>query len=174
MSLGSFGKTLLACHASLYRYARALCHDPMEAEELVQETYRRALSAKRRPSSPALEAVRPWLFTILRNRWYNEVRQRKQAVTQETAPDLVCFETPEHILARRFLQSEVRDALDALPHLYREVIVLREWESLSYAEIAALLECPIGTVMSRLARARNLLRQTLARMAPAAKGAVGS
>ena len=78
---------------------------------------------------------------------------------------------PETAVSRRFLQSEVRDAVDTLPEAYRELILLREIESLSYAEIAALLNCPLGTVMSRLARARTLLRQLLVLIAPMPKGA---
>jgi RNA polymerase sigma-70 factor, ECF subfamily len=163
--MGSFGDALLACHSAVYRYGRALCHDPQEAEELVQETYRRALSARNRPASRSLEVIRPWLFTILRNHWYNEIRQRNRKLP-EAEVDIVRFETPESITSRRFLQSEVRDALDSLPGLYREVIVLREMESLSYAEIAEVVGCPVGTVMSRLSRARLHLRHLLARFAP--------
>lgn len=64
-------------------------------------------------------------------------------------------------IARKLLQSEVRDAIDGLPELFREVVVLRDIEGLSYAEIAIVVGCPIGTVMSRLARARNGLRRIL-------------
>jgi len=175
--LGTFGDALVACHTSVYRYARGLCHDPAEAEELVQETYRRALAAARRPASLSADSLRPWLFTILRNHWHNEVRRRGKAPLADFEPetDLASPETPESVVSRRFLQSEVRDALDALPEPYREVIVLREIENLSYAEIAEILDCPAGTVMSRLARARNLLRRQLEAInpsAPAGKGTV--
>jgi RNA polymerase sigma-70 factor, ECF subfamily len=164
---------LLACHASLYRYARALSRDPVMAEELVQETFIRALSAKKHPFPTTEENVRPWLFTILRNHWLNELRQRKQAGSAgELRESEVAYgDTPETAVSRRFLQSEVRDAVDALPEVYREVIVLREMENLSYAEIAQLLGCPAGTVMSRLARARTQLRSLLMRIAPVSKGA---
>jgi RNA polymerase sigma-70 factor (ECF subfamily) len=170
---GSFGDALLTCHDSVYRYARALCHDPVEAEELVQETYRRALSARHKPAKRNLESLRPWMFTILRNHWHNQMRQRRR-ILPEAEGELSSPETPERIVYRRFLQSEVRDALDALPALYREVIVLREMESLSYSEIAGILGCPSGTVMSRLSRARHHLRHLLAKFAPAAKGAAHS
>jgi len=73
-------------------------------------------------------------------------------------------------VVRRLLQSEVRDAVDGLPEVYREVIVLREMENLSYDEIARLLGCPVGTVMSRLARARLSLRRALARYSNANEG----
>jgi RNA polymerase sigma-70 factor, ECF subfamily len=167
---------LLEVHAALYRYARALSHDPSVAEELVQEAYHRALSARKHPDPPTQENLRPWLFTILRNHWYNELRQRKHdALIEELrAAEAPVTETPENVFSRRFLQSEVRDAVDALPELYREIIVLREIEDLSYSEIARLLDCPAGTVMSRLARARALLRSTLTRIAPQQKKRLSS
>jgi RNA polymerase sigma-70 factor (ECF subfamily) len=161
-----FGDLLMACHTSTYRYARALCHDANQAEELVQETFRRALSSRRRPSPLILEAIRPWMFTILRNHWYNELRQRKHEADLDPDFEVAVSETPESILSRRFLQSEVRDALDALPLVYREVIVLREMEGLSYQEISDLLGCPAGTVMSRLARARTRLRGMFVTLTP--------
>ncbi len=153
-----FGDLLMACHTSTFRYARALCHDPNEAEELVQETIRRALSSRKRPSPLTLEALRPWLFTILRNHWLNALRHKRSEADFDWDTGVPVTETPESILTRRYLQSEVRDALDALPPAYREVIVLREMEGLSYQEISSLLGCPPGTVMSRLARARTRLR----------------
>lgn len=161
--LAPFDEALLACHASLFRYARALAHDPAVAEELVQEAYRRALSARNRPSPPAEDRLRPWLFTIVRNHWYNDLRRRRVEGAYETALETEpsAADTPDSILSRRLLQSEVRDAVEALPEILREVIVLREIESLSYAEIARLQGCPMGTVMSRLARARAALRVAL-------------
>lgn len=161
-----FGDLLLACHKSIYRYARALCRDANEAEELVQETFRRALSARKRPTPLTLEAIRPWMFTILRNHWHNELRHKKQEGDLDPDFDVPVVENPETILSRRFLQSEVRDALDALPPAYREIIVLREIEGLTYQQIADLLGCPAGTVMSRLARARIRLRLIFVSLTP--------
>jgi len=161
----AFTEILLSCHASLYRYARALCHDPPEAEELVQETYRRALSAKRKPAPLADGPVRRWMFTIMRHIWQNELRHRQHDVRRDPSSLLAANaspgESPEETLLRKALQHEVRQAVDALPARFREVIALRELEGLSYSEIAGILECPLGTVMSRLARARALLRQLL-------------
>jgi RNA polymerase sigma-70 factor (ECF subfamily) len=153
----------LIFYDSLYRYARALCHDPSAAEELVQETYKRALAAKRKPGGDSVE-IRRWLFTITRHVWQNDLRQRQHDIRKQTEYESaakVPVETPEGILARKLLLSEIRHALDCLPEDFREVIVLREIESLSYAEIAAILQCPSGTVMSRLSRARALLRRHL-------------
>lgn len=140
----------------------------------MQETFRRALAAKRRPALLTLESVRPWMFTILRNHWHNQARHRRIDAELEASSEVATLETPESIVSRRFLQSEVRDALDALPPAYREVIVLREMEDLSYREIAALLDCPVGTVMSRLARGRMQLRRMFLGMVPPAHKAVRS
>jgi RNA polymerase sigma-70 factor (ECF subfamily) len=158
---------LLACHAALYRYARSLCRESAIAEDLVQETYRRALAARRRPEIGTPEHVRPWMFTILRHLWQNELRHRPHDplfASSEMLVDPVESETPERLLTRRIIRSEVRHALEALPESYREVVMLREIESMSYAEIAAIVQCPVGTVMSRLARGRALLRELLVKL----------
>lgn len=162
----------LIWYSSLYRYARALCHDPPLAEELVQEAYKRALAAPRKPASAGSADFRRWLFTILRHLWQNELRQRHSHSLREAdyrSATQKRGESPEAILDRRLLQSEVLHALDSLPETYREVLILREFEDLSYAEIAEVLECPAGTVMSRLARGRELLRRHLVGSRPAHK-----
>jgi RNA polymerase sigma-70 factor (ECF subfamily) len=168
--LSTFAEPLLLCQASLHRYARALCPGAAEAEELVQEALRRALAAGRKRAPLDESGVRRWLFTITRNIWQNGLRQRRHDVRSDPAYGVLAGqpgETPEDRLLRRALQFEVREAVDALPVQFREVIVLRELEELSYAEIAVVLDCPAGTVMSRQARARALLRRALAATAPA-------
>ena len=159
-----FGDTLLACHVSLYRYARSLCHDPALAEDLVQEAYRRALASLNWPAPLTEDSSRAWLFTILRNHWHNELRQRSRWAST-AAPVDPADAGPESLdvhLTRKLLQSEVRHAIDMLQETHREVILLRDIEGLSYAEIAQVLDCPAGTVMSRLSRARQSLRSILA------------
>lgn len=118
-----------------------------------------------------MDQVRPWAFTILRRLWQNELRQSRAEPLEEGAASLLDGggETPETLVTRKLLRSEIIQAIDALPEAFREVLVLREIEGLSYAEIARLLECPRGTVMSRLARARLLLRRQLFRYAPASR-----
>ena len=160
--LSAFAQSILGCHGSLYRYARSLCGEPWDAEELVQETYRRALAAKRKPDVATADEVRPWMFTILRNIWHNERRRISRS------PEIVCdaaaavaSENGEAAMGRKLLVSEVRAAVDSLPAAWREVIVMRDVEDLSYAEMAEVLGCPAGTVMSRLARARAALRALL-------------
>jgi RNA polymerase sigma-70 factor, ECF subfamily len=151
----------------LYSYALVLSRNRAEAEDLVQETCLRALRVmeRLRPDSN----VKSWLFTILRNIWLNELRQRR------TAPEIVELASDEHSANRavdvakdpyaayvsNVERERVRDAIQQLPVEFREIILLREYEELSYEEIAALLDCPPGTVMSRLARARSKLRDLL-------------
>jgi RNA polymerase sigma-70 factor (ECF subfamily) len=158
--LQSFSECVLGCHAPLYRYARSLCGDPGEAEELLHETYRRALAAKRKPEVTDADEIRPWMFTIMRNTWLNERRRRSQETRLEEET-VASRESTEFTMNRKLLVSEVRTAVDSLPVNWREIIVMRDIEDLPYAEIAGILGCPIGTVMSRLARARGALRQLL-------------
>lgn len=160
--MASFSDCLLACHSALYRYARSLTGSPNDADELLQETYRRALAAKRKPAPVSLDAVRPWAFTIMRRIWLNELRRLNRA--HEMFFDDVPMEdypSTEINVTRRVLISEVRHAIDSLPLTWREVIVLRDIEDFSYSEIAAAIGCPVGTVMSRLSRARAALRPLL-------------
>jgi RNA polymerase sigma-70 factor (ECF subfamily) len=151
----------------LFGYAMVLTRNPSEAADLVQETYVRALKAKEslRPSSN----VKSWMFTILRNIWLNQLRHKRSAPqiveldAHEGIAD-VAIETskdPHAQYVSEVEQKEVRNAIQQLPAEFREIIILREYEELSYQEIAAMLECPAGTVMSRLARARSKLRVLL-------------
>lgn len=159
-------RAMLACHDSLFRYARALSRDQADAEELVQECYQRALGAARKPSPGSPEEVTRWMFVILRNIWKNDRRARARedgidaAGPLEAAPE----KSPENTLLRRALQIEVRTALDSLNEAHREIIVLRDMEGLTYEQIARVLECPVGTVMSRIARARTQLREILSKI----------
>ena len=162
-ALGEMHRAMLACHDSLYRYARALSRDPADAEELVQECFRRALAADRKPPAAKPEEVRRWMFVILRNVWKNDVRARGREDGLEEAGALGTGQgaSPEARLLRRALQIEVRTAIDSLGETHREIIVLRDMEGLTYEEISQVLGCPVGTVMSRLARARMRLREIL-------------
>lgn len=151
----------------LYGYAIVLSRNSAAAEDLVQETCLRALRAV--GGLRAEESVKGWLFTILRNIWLNELRQRR------TAPDRVelgadeigayepadTAQDPYSAYASSIEREQVRAAIQRLPRGFREIVLLREYEELSYQEIAALLDCPPGTVMSRLARARAKLRELL-------------
>ena len=153
----------------LYGYALVLAQNRTDAEDLVQETYLRAIRAMGRLRDDS--NVKGWLFTILRNIWLNELRQRRKAPeildveTDERTSVLVDegTEGPHEVYVAKLERSHVRTAIQQLPEEAREVILLREWEGLSYQEIATVLDCPVGTVMSRLARARSKLRDLLCR-----------
>jgi len=151
----------------LYSYALVLSHNHAEAEDLVQETYVRAIPAigRLRPESN----IKAWLFKILRNIWLNQLRKRRsdpQMVQTDMEGDSVDNlvnpgKDAYEIYAGKVEVRRVRTAIEQLSLEFREVILLREFEELSYQEIASLLDCPPGTVMSRLARARSKLRVLL-------------
>src|ERR1700723_4046421 len=147
----------------LYAYAMVLSRNPAMAADLVQETYLRGLKAKEslRPDSN----VKSWLFTILRNIWLNHLRHERagpkiaELDSDENLADvsIATSEDPHHLYVRNLQREQVRTAIQQLPIEFREIIILREYEELSYSEIANVLQCPMGTVMSRLARARSRL-----------------
>jgi RNA polymerase sigma-70 factor, ECF subfamily len=151
----------------LFGYAMVLSRNRAEAEDLVQETCLRALLGM--DSLRAEGSAKSWLFTILRNIWLNQLRRRR------SAPAMVEFESdesganepvdttqdPHADYVTQIERCQVRGAIQRLPVEYREIIILREYEEFSYQQIADLLDCPIGTVMSRLARARLRMRDLL-------------
>jgi len=164
---GEFRREAVACLDALYGFALSLSRDRLVAEDLVQETYVRALAAHHK-AGPG-ENMRAWLFTILHNVWRNE-RRRKQPAALEDAPALAerlvaPGSDPEDTLGRKEASALVRRAIARLPESFREVIVLRCVEGFSYRDLAHILGCPAGTVMSRLARARTILRRDLASVA---------
>ena len=158
-----FEQTLLPHLDAAYNLARWLTRDDHDAEDLVQAAYLRALKffgGFRGANS------RAWLLTIVRNTCYTWIEQER-ARGQETAFDEEIHGVESSAMgpASRVLREEdeqsVRRAVEDLPAELREVVVLRELEGLSYKEIAAIAGIPMGTVMSRLARARDRLRERL-------------
>lgn len=155
----------------LYPYAMVLTRNPTDAEDLVQETYVRALNAM--GSLRTHSNVKSWLFTILRNIWLNQLRRRRTGPEMiDVGPDeniadiaVETREDPHALYVSKIDQQQVREAIKQLSVDFREIILLREYKELSYEEIAGLLNCPVGTVMSRLGRARSKLR-TLLSFAP--------
>lgn len=151
----------------LYRYAMALARNTADAEDLVQETYARAFKAigSFRPGSDS----KTWLFRILRNIWLNELRRRRTLPTfldldaSEAYGGILRAFSPDPLALCMALveRDQVRRAIEQLPTRLREIVFLREYEDFSYQEIAGFLGCPLGTVMSRLARARARLRREL-------------
>src|SRR5947208_1339694 len=150
----------------LYTLARYLLHDPADAEDAVQECYLRAL---RYFDTFRGSAIKPWLFAILRNVCRGEFARRSRAALtmdveggedEDAAPMWQEPQlSPEMGMLHQRDAETIRRLVAELPDPFREAIVLREINDLSYREIADIVGVPVGTVMSRLARARSMLRQ---------------
>jgi RNA polymerase sigma-70 factor (ECF subfamily) len=154
-----FEQAVLPHLDAAYNLARWLTRNDHDAEDVAQEA---CLRAMRFFDGFRGGAVRPWLLTIVRNTYLTWLQKSK---VKEMAPlehDVESGDSnPEEQLIERVDGQSLRQALDALPAEYREVIVLRELEELSYKEIAEIAGIPIGTVMSRLARARRRLQESV-------------
>ena len=137
-----------------------MCGDPDLAEEAAQEAFLRAWQSLGRYNSRF--PFRNWVYRIAINAALDTLRRRPQQVDLDDLPLHASNGEPEKVFEDRERAEQVRKALKKLPAHTRAVLVLREYEGLSYKEIAAMLEIPIGTVMSRLNYARNQLRQSLA------------
>jgi RNA polymerase sigma-70 factor (ECF subfamily) len=163
-----FEETVIVHLDAAYDFARWLTRDERNAEDVVQEA---CLRAFRFMDSLRGENARAWLFTIVRNTYYtwlkkNQVEILSVPFDEETMAahdlDAVELEGPaDRLLHQQDARRLINDALARLPEEFREVIVLRELEDMSYKEIARIADIPIGTVMSRLSRARKLLLQHL-------------
>jgi len=163
--LAGFEDLAMPLFDSLYNFARWLAHNSSDAEDLVQETYLKALRgfASFEPGTN----FRAWIFQILRNTFLSSCSRLERRMTvaldsEDEGPELaVDMETPETILMNRSNAQLVQRAIGDLPVHYREALLLCEVEEMSYQEIAEILSVPIGTVMSRLARARKAVRETV-------------
>jgi RNA polymerase sigma-70 factor (ECF subfamily) len=158
----SFEQLAMPHFERLYNFACWLTHDRQEAEDLVQETYAKAL--KGFSSFQPGTNFRAWIYRILRNAFLSSRAGLKATPTVpldfEGEEDVLpaVRETPESILLQRSDEQLVRQALEQLPVTYREILLLCEVEEMSYQEISTTLVIPMGTVMSRLSRARKALR----------------
>ena len=162
--LQNFEEAALPHLGAAYNLARWLTRDDRDAEDVVQEAYLRAF---RHFGSFHGGDGRPWLLAIVRNACYTWMQNnRSPELTIPLNDQLHEIESkdlnPEALLLQSADTQMVRQALEELPVEFREVIVLRELEGLSYKQIAEVAEIPVGTVMSRLARARKRLEQSLA------------
>jgi RNA polymerase sigma factor (sigma-70 family) len=146
-----------------YNLARRIVTDPQDAADVLQDACIRAM----RGFESYRGGGRAWLLTIVRNTAYNHLRDRKQIeeIPLESVSELVSnSDTPEVQFIRAADAQELQDAIQELQTEYREVLVLREIDGMSYKEIAQIQSVPVGTVMSRLARARRQLRERFQRM----------
>lgn len=163
--IATFEELALPLFEPLYNYARWLTRDPVEAEDLVQETYLKAMRGF--SSFAAGTNFRAWIYRILRNTFLTS-RTGLRAVPPASIDDepwiaegLEADSDPERDLLARADTDALRAAIEALPLLHREVLLLADVESMSYRDIAATLDVPVGTVTSRLVRARGKVRELL-------------
>jgi len=157
-----FERDVLPHLDAAYNLARWLTRDPHDAEDVVQDACVRAL---RYMETLRGEGAKAWLLTIVRNAFYDWVGRNRpveivhdaqDALDEAVDPDAI---DPERAAIRRSDARVLADALATLPLQFREAVVLRELEELSYRDMARVIGVPIGTVMSRLARGRAMLRQ---------------
>lgn len=154
-----------------YNLARWLVKDQHAAEDVVQDAYLRAF---RYFNSFRGDDARPWLLGIVRNTCYSWLQNTKRSPEQVEFDDEIEMdesgeitmaighsESPETLLVRKSERMEINTAIQSLPASFREVIILREIEEMPYDSIAQIMHIPIGTVMSRLSRARSMLRAAL-------------
>jgi RNA polymerase sigma-70 factor, ECF subfamily len=175
MSTNDFERIVLPYRDTLYGHALAMTKNADEAEDLVQETTLRAL---RGFESFRFEGpVRAWLLTILRNLFINSYRSRMRAPhsvaieAMENQDQLVAPQaSPERQVFSRLESEAIWRAVDSLPDDYRQVLVLSDERGLSYQEISLQLNIPVGTVRSRLSRARSRIRRLLFSWRPDAQG----
>ena len=150
----------------LYNFARWLTQDRSEAEDLVQETYLKAL----RGFGSFREGTnfRAWMYKILRNTFLTSRTGLKAGMTtslddeENPVAEPANAQTPESVLLARADRQAIENALEQLPVKFREIVLLCDVEEMSYHDIASTLSIPIGTVMSRLSRARRAMRELLA------------
>lgn len=161
----SFEELAMPLFERLYNFAHWLTQNREEAEDLVQETYAKALKgfASYQPGTN----FRAWMYRILRNTFLTSRTGLKSFEPLDEAEESVVVAadgTPESLLLQRLDQEVVRKAIGQLPVAYREALLLCEVEEMSYQEIATTLSIPIGTVMSRLSRARHALRENVRKL----------
>jgi RNA polymerase sigma-70 factor (ECF subfamily) len=166
LTAATFEELAMPLFDQLYNFAHWLAQDRTEAEDLVQETYVKAL--KGFSSFQPGTNFRAWMYRILRNTFLTSRTGLKTtaivAIDSDDGPELPAGpETPETILIDNSQHQLLQSAIEALPVHFREVLLLCEVEEMSYQEIAETLSIPIGTVMSRLSRARKTLRESLQR-----------
>lgn len=164
----SFEELAVPLFDQLYNFAHWLTRDRSEAEDLVQETYTKAL---RGFSSFQLGTnFRAWMYRILRNTFLTSRTGLKATMTVQLEPEeegglelSIERETPEAMLIERSNWQLIQNAIEELPLYYREILLLCDLEEMSYREISETLSIPLGTVMSRLSRARNILAELVRR-----------
>jgi RNA polymerase sigma-70 factor (ECF subfamily) len=175
----AFGAEVLGYLESLYATALRLTRNRPDAEDLVQDTLVKALRFSDRFERGT--NLRAWLSTILHNTWRNRLRDASRQTVEADSPrveaeagTLPGLDSPEEILLRDTLDADLKAALDGLPEIFRQAVWLRDVEEFSYADMAKMLDVPIGTVMSRISRGRRMLLNGLKSSRPAERGSARS
>lgn len=176
--LAEFEELAMPIFDSLYNFARWLAHNSNDAEDLVQETYLKGLRsyASFQPGTN----FRAWMFKILRNTFLSSrsTLDHRMTVVTDQEEDLpvpsATVATPESLLIERSSVQACWEAIEQLPVIFREVILLCDVEDASYREIAEILSIPVGTVMSRLSRARRAVRDHVRSSSGAGLSGLGS
>ena len=163
VSTANCEEALLPHLDAAYNLARWLTRDERDAEDIVQEAYLRAI---KHFATFRGDNARPWLLTIVRNTYYTWIHHNRLTESIDPFDDeehvlISDAPNPEMLLLQEADKQIVRSALRKLPTQFLEVIVLREFEEMSYQQIADVAQVPLGTVMSRLARARKRLAQLI-------------
>lgn len=151
-------RKLSAQRERLYRMALAWCGDPALADDLVQDTLARALEKQAQLQDE--DKLGGWLYRILHNCWMEYLRTHKPGIDIDEM-ELVCDDCPEKQVSEYQMIEQVHAAVEALPVTQRQVMTLIDLEECSYEQVAAILDIPIGTVMSRLSRARGQMKKRL-------------
>lgn len=151
-------RALQQARSRLYRVAYSWCHSAALADDLVQETLSKALQKSSQLRDP--KARDAWLFTILAN-CYRDYYRKQKDMDDIDEIEISAESTPESDSSRAQVVSKVRAAIAGLPDGQRQVVTLVDLEGFSYMEVAQILDVPIGTIMSRLCRARNVMKTRL-------------
>jgi RNA polymerase sigma factor (sigma-70 family) len=164
--LALFEKTVLPHLNAAYNLSRWLTRNSQDAEDIVQQAYLKAFSSFETFQGNGVDEARAWVLTVVRNTCFTWLRKRGEQPLTEFDEQLHSADAPasdgESILLNRAALSSLKGCIETLPAEFRETIVLRELEELSYKEISEIVRVPVGTVMSRLARARKRLQGCMA------------
>jgi RNA polymerase sigma-70 factor (ECF subfamily) len=153
-----FRKKICESRSRLYRTVYSWCHDPDVADDVVQQTLYKALQNYQQVNEVA--ALNGWLFKILARTFSDHYRSHKEYVVDDEL-HLIDDHTPENAATEQQIVRRVRDAIKRIPLEQRQVVTLVDLERFSYAEVANIMSIPVGTVMSRLSRARQTLHKYL-------------
>lgn len=151
-------KRLSELRPRLYRLAVSWCSDIMLADDLVQETLDKALTKHNQLKNDS--SLKAWLFKIMHNCWMQHLRSKKPSMDIDNI-ELISDQSPEKQLSEMHIVDRVRKAVEMLPLNQRQVVTLVDLENNSYQQVSEILEIPVGTVMSRLSRARLQLKKYL-------------